>query len=189
MIQWMRSWWLNHSRVILVSVVFEAVVLAAIEKWAPKDLSDFYRTNLRGPFFSSFLTMAGFLLSLKTFIVVKMKELVYDQPSYLEDRLTECLSARPNCELPAIYGPLRRLGGLLFASILIAFVSAVLQFTLGLVENRHAVMFCISVPSLAIFLLIYCLIETRENLNAMFRVCEAEKRREIEKQLSRRGGS
>src|SRR5262245_31540304 len=44
--------------------------------------ADFYARNLRGSLFTGFLTLSGFLLSAKTFIVVKMKESLYEQDFY-----------------------------------------------------------------------------------------------------------
>jgi hypothetical protein len=44
----------------------------------------FYGENIRGSLFTGFLTLGGFLLSLKTFIIVKMKENVYDDERYID---------------------------------------------------------------------------------------------------------
>ncbi|MBT0959869.1 hypothetical protein [Denitromonas iodatirespirans] len=45
----------------------------------------YYVENIRGHLFAGFLALGGFLLSLKTFIVVTMKENVYDDEKYIQN--------------------------------------------------------------------------------------------------------
>src|SRR5690554_6276239 len=54
-----------------------AIAMCDIEK-----AFEFYAENIRGNLFAGFLAMGGFLLSLKTFIVITMKDNIYDTEEY-----------------------------------------------------------------------------------------------------------
>ena len=49
------------------------------------NVTEFFDKNLRASLFAGFLTMGGFLLSLKTGIVIKIKESVYDNATQLNN--------------------------------------------------------------------------------------------------------
>ena len=174
--EWLLECWRQHRQAIIGGAAVTLVVVATTLIVPAQDLIDFHRNTLRAPFFTAFLTLAGFLLSLKTFIVVKMKELVYDDAGYIESAVRLDIERGRTLEH---YGPLRRLSGLLFAAILACFAAAILQFTVGLLKARYSAVLCVCAPSLALYLLVYSLIETRANLRSMFEV--AEKRRRAEK--------
>lgn len=132
------------------------------------DLVNFYGTNLRSSLFGGFLTVGGFLFSLKTFIIIKMKEEVYDHQEYI-DRVTELKKLD---EKISHYGPLQRLSHLLFASVLSSIVTSVSQFSIGLIENKIAVLICIWLACFSISLLISSLILIKKNLDDWFNFLE-----------------
>lgn len=134
----------------------------------------FYEDKLRGALFGGFLTLAGFLFSLKTFIVIKMKENVYDHDFY-EKLVNE---RKVHNEKITRYGPLKNLSDLLFWSVLLSFVSAIFQFSLGLLGNLWAVYACLWISIFTVITFFISLFAMQTNLNTWFEHLEkAEKQK------------
>ena len=125
---------------------------------------NFYERNLRGSLFSGLLTVGGFLLSVKTFIVIKLKESVYDHKTYI-DRFKELKKLDSSVSR---YGPLQRLSNFLFWSVLSSITAAISQLTLGLLNNYW---FCLTAIWAAIFavgVLLSSLLLMKSSLNDYF---------------------
>ncbi len=131
--------------------------------WAAT-LVAFYAENLRGSLFAGFLTLGGFLFSAKTFIVVKMKEGVYDTDGYT-DRLEILRRDHPDAEH---YAPLKRLTGFLFYTVLMCLVTAVAQLTLGLLPHWMPVAICLCLSVITVVLLCISLKVVNDNLKEWF---------------------
>lgn len=145
-----------------IALIFLAI-FAAMVWFLGKDIQslvDGYQSNLRGNFFTGFLTIGSFLLSLKTFIVVKLKEGVYDSESYRK-LFAERTGGRENVD---IYEPLRNISSLLFGTILSAIITAILHVTLGLISHWVAVIICIFSVVFSIVLLLISLVLIRINI-------------------------
>jgi hypothetical protein len=127
----------------------------------------FYGKNLRGSLFAGFLTLGGFLLSLKTFIVINMKKEVFDTVQY-QNEWKEQKKLDSSNDLGLMYSPLRELSSILFASILSCVVTAVLQLTLGLTETLIAAIICLWSALVSLLLLTWSLWLIRTNLTRMF---------------------
>jgi len=153
-------------KIILISLFATLVIVAGIYIYVvPIDkIVMFYGDKLRGNLFAGFLTLGGFLFSLKTFIVIKMKENVYDHAEYKRN-LDEKKRLNPNLTL---YGPLQRLSNLLFFSVLFSIITAVLQLSLGLVENWHAVLVCLATAIFTLIILVISLFLIKSNLDQWF---------------------
>lgn len=154
-------------------VMFPSLVLAAVVAitcwWFAHtgrgaDLIETYATGLRGSLFAGFLTMGSFLLSLKTGLVIKVKEQVYDDIDYQKDVKKDEDPASP----VSIYGPLRRLSAALSASVLAALVAAVAQITLGLIESTFAVSVCLALAAMAVSMLVTSFLLIQGTLHAWF---------------------
>jgi len=127
-------------------------------------LADYYEKNLRGHLFAAFLALGGFLLSLKTFIVVTMKENVYDSDKYKKNFKDK---QKLNSSLK-LYAPLQELSDLLFYAILASIISALLQMTIGLYPYWVAAMIAISSSIFAMVLLLASLHLIKRNLDGWF---------------------
>lgn len=130
----------------------------------------FYGTNIRAALFTGFLTLGGFLLSLKTFIIIKMKESVYDDVRYL-DQFEKKKKLNKNLRL---YGPLQGLSNLLFWAVMSAIVTALLQFSVGLITHYVAVYACIFMAAFTATLLLIALLEIKNNLNSWFELLNGD---------------
>jgi hypothetical protein len=102
---------------------------------------DFYATNLRASLFSGCLTLGSFLLAVNTFIIVNLKKEVFEHDAYKE-RVRQYRKERPQYRH---YGPLRNLSRVLLWTIVSAFVSAVLQLTLGMLwQTKASAVVCVT---------------------------------------------
>lgn len=139
--------------VALISYVvyFEKSVDALVEA---------YQINLRGNFFTGFITIGSFMLSLKTFIVVKLKEGVYDSESYkaIFQKLSQSTGVTD------LYAPLKKISHLLFGTILSSITTAVLHVTAGLVSHWSAILICIFAVVFSIVLLLVSLVLIKRNI-------------------------
>jgi hypothetical protein len=127
--------------------------------------SSFYAISLRGSLFAGFLTLGGFLMSLKTFIIVNMKKEVYDSAAYTK-RFDALKLTKPSlCR----YEPLQALSNVLFVTILACLSTSVMQLTVGLVENFYASLLCLMFAASSIALLAWTLYLIRANLQDMFK--------------------
>lgn len=131
-------------------------------------LAGYYEKNIRGHLFAGFLALGGFLLSLKTFIVVNMKENVYDNDKY-QDNWKKQAKLNPEIKL---YSPLKELSDLLFYAILAAIISAIFQMTIGLYSHWLASLICLGSAVYAIALLISSLVLIKQNLDTWFSYLE-----------------
>jgi hypothetical protein len=128
------------------------------------DVFAFYSASMRGSFFAGFLTIGGFMLSLKTFVLVKMKEGLYDSVAYRQ--MAEEMRGVGYRE--DIYAPLRRLSDLLFFAILSALITSALQLTLGLWRAWWSAAVCGGFAGGTLLLLLFSLVQIKRNLNTWF---------------------
>ena len=158
--------WLTVVLMFLLGAAPAAGVALGFHLLCPgKDIFDFFTKNMRGSFFAGFLTIGGFMLSLKTFVLVKMKEGLYDSKPY-KDR-NERLQRFGHSE--SLYTPLKRLSHLLFSSILAALLTSALQLTLGLVPRWWSAMVCAGFAGGTIVMLVFSLLQIKANLDEWFR--------------------
>lgn len=132
-----------------------------------KPFSQFYAANLRGSLFAGFLTLGGFLMSLKTFIIVNMKKEVYDTAGYKELH-ARAKKTDPKSRISTVFGPLRNLSTIIYATIVSCISTAVSQLTVGLFGTLWSSIFCVWMAVLSIMFLVWCLHLIRANLTTMF---------------------
>jgi hypothetical protein len=165
-----------------VSAVFiVAFVLLLVAVPREFDLPLLFQNRLQVALFTGFLTIGGFLLSIKTFILIKLREDLYDLPSY-ERRLEErrVLNTRLSK-----YGPLRRLGDFLVYSVAAAIVTALLQLTIGFIPHRLASAICMAAALTTIVLVLVAWWQIRQNLRDWFDLLE----KDYEAQRSKKSSS
>ena len=126
---------------------------------------EFYSNQLRGNIFSGLLTVGGFLLSLKTFIVIKLKENVYDHEEY-DERYKQQRKLDSSLRK---YAPLQRLSNFLFWSVLTTILGAVIQLTLGILGNYWLCLVAIWSSVFAVCVLLLSLLLIKSALDDYFR--------------------
>jgi hypothetical protein len=141
-----------------------AFAIALIAHVLGGDVFGFFKQNMRASFFAGFLTIGGFMLTLKTFVLVKMKEGLYSSKAYL--RLARDMRALGSPR--SLYEPLRELSHLLFFSILSALATSALQLTVGLAPFWWAAAICVTFAGGTLTLLVFSLVQMKGNLDAWF---------------------
>lgn len=154
----------------IVAVLLTGIVACVVEPIS--SLFGFFAANLRGSFFSGFLTVGGFLFSLKTFIVVKMKEELYEHELY-KRRLEKRRELNPKL---TSFGPLRRLSRFLFVSVIASFVTAILQVSVGLWPHWIAALICMGAATFTLSMLVVSLVQIKGNLDEWFELLEESAR-------------
>lgn len=132
----------------------------------------YYSDNLRNNLFTGLLTMGTFLFAVKTFIVVKLKEDVFDTDFYHE-RVKRHRKHNPKKVIP-YFAPLRRLTNLLFYAAIGSLLSAILQLTLGLVSSGWAALLCVFSAVVAVALLIASMMMVKRNLDVWIEEVEKQ---------------
>jgi hypothetical protein len=149
-------------RVLLSLLIASLAILIIYYSVDDKEIIHcFYAKNIRNSLFTGFLTMGSFLLSLKAFIVVKLKENVYDSAAY-KGKLKEFQLLNPKLTL---YGPLKRLSLMIFLSIVSAITASVLQLSLGLISHWVASVICIFSAVFSISMLVSSLLIIKKTLD------------------------
>lgn len=162
------------KHVIRESIGFFVIgVLGAFYIGQNSDLPTFYQKNLQGNLFSGFLALGGFLLSLKTFIVVKLHEGIFERDSYEERYKVECEQFPEN--INPYYGPLRNLSDFLVWSVGLSLITSVAQLTLGYVKQLWAVSICLGFAAVSLWLVLRAWWEIKGNLATWFELLEEER--------------
>lgn len=167
--------WVFIGSVVLVSVGYVIALFAYCDPVMSKkiycarfdDFWGFFNSNIRASLFAGFLSLGGFLLSLKTFIIVNMKKDVFDTEKYKAAWENQS-KLDHNGTLGKRYDPLRELSNVLFAAIVTAIGAAVLQITIGLRESFGTTLICLWAATFATMLLLTSLWLIKSNLNTMF---------------------
>lgn len=146
------------------------VLCLRLEQLCIADVAEFYQKNMRASLFAGFLTLGSFLLSLKTGIVIKIKENVYDKPSY-QEKVDKAQAAGIQT---TVYAPLRRLSKLLSAAVLSALFASTLQLTLGLFSMWWAAATCLSMAAIALMFLLEAFGLIQKNLWDWFEFLDDE---------------
>ncbi|EDS5056004.1 hypothetical protein B1Q49_004632, partial [Salmonella enterica] len=130
---------------------------------------NYYESKIRGYLFSGFISVGSFLLSLHTFVIVNLKDKLFDSSAYkqsyidFKSRQIKGFSSE-NIVLTEYYAPLNVLSVFLNVSIWLSILTAVIQFTLGFYNNTYTALFCMYLALLTILYLLNCLILIRCNI-------------------------
>lgn len=110
-----------------------------------------YHDYMRGYFFSAFLGISSFLLSLLTFVVINLKEKMFDSDDYKAMyRDFNGMGEKDDIVKKEIYKPLVVITTMLVISIASCIITALSQFTLGLSDNPWVLVIPTSAPFFAI---------------------------------------
>lgn len=145
-----------------------AVILYRLGNFYQDAFAAFYGHNMRSALFTAFLTLSGFLLSAKTFVIANMKKDLYDSKEYR----SKLASLRELNSTLSNYGPLKRLSYLLSASIGWSLLTSFSQFSIGLTPHWIAAVVCLWLAATAFILLFISLWVVSCNLSDWFTCIE-----------------
>ena len=147
-----------------VSLAFVGFALAfgALSYFDPgtSGLRCIYDAKLQTPLFTGFLTLGGFLLTLKTFVLIQLKKELYDT-DYYKAEIDKKRALKADLTL---YGGLDRLSKLLVLSVFAALLTSVSQLSVGFIESKFAAAFCISLAVGTLALVFQSWFHIRQNL-------------------------
>ena len=123
--------------------------------------------KLKITLFSGLLTVGAFLLSMKTFIVFRLKEDLYDNESF--KKKIKAISEVTGHEHDHYCG-LRNLSNFLSISVFGALSSAVMNITIGFCEKKITSIICVTMSMYSVIFLFCAWILVWKNLNDWFDV-------------------
>ncbi|MFS0827644.1 hypothetical protein [Pseudomonas phoenicis] len=110
-----------------------------------------YHTGVRGYVFAAFLGASSFLISLLTFLVINIKEKMFDSSDYLKLYVMHMnLSEGDSIPKKDLYKPLRLITSMLVIAIFLCIVSSVTQLTLGFSDSKVVLLIPTFIPFLAV---------------------------------------
>lgn len=127
-----------------------------------------YADNFREILFSAFLTLSCFIFTLETFIIVTIKENVYDNKKYIKN-FSDMKKLNPELKR---YSPLINLKDFLYYTIIYSFVAAIIQLIFGSFNNWYAIVICIWSSTVALLTFAYALYISNDNLKKWFEYIE-----------------
>lgn len=125
-------------------------------------LHSFYIDNkLQMPLFSGLLTVGAFLLSMKTFIIFKLKECLYDNLDYIKNCKKSLVGDTSKYDH---YIGLKQLSDYLSIGIFGSLVSSFLNIGIGFTGSKITSVICISFSFVTISILIFAWYLVSKNL-------------------------
>jgi hypothetical protein len=170
-----------YAAALGVATLVFVIVYFLVDESGADYIVDFYQTNMRASMFTGFLTAGSFLLSLKTGIVIKIKESVYDKDSY-QERVSKAIDAGSNV---TFYGPLKRLSRVLSAAVFTALMASLCQLTIGLRMEWQAMAACLSIAALAFSMLVAAFLLIQVILSDWFKNFDEDARKAHRKRLDK----
>ncbi len=102
--------------------------------------------KIRPAMFTGFITAGSFLLSMKTFILAKAKE-VFENDNY-EKKYADARTKNPNIENK--FTPMENLSKLLLYSVLLSYLTSTAQISFGLVLRDWTAALCLALSATTI---------------------------------------
>jgi len=170
---------MTHGRtyiLLTVLAIFVGLLSTGLFLWVP-DLNNTYTSKLQTPLFTGFLTLGSFLLTLKIFIVVQLKEKLYDSDAYINN----IANLRLQNDKLDVYAPLERLADLLLSAVISALTTALLQLTLGFVGKQITSAICFSFAVGTLLLVFFVWWQIRRNIYDLFDYASKTQEPKIEK--------
>lgn len=130
---------------------------------------EFHHKNLRGYLFSGFISVGSFLLSLHTFVIVNLRDKVFNTDEYREYYSQATGIDLKDIDEGELYKPLDNLSSFINLSIWLSLTTAIAQFTLGLSTNFYACLFCVWLAILTICFMLQSLTIIRENIRLLLK--------------------
>lgn len=165
------SYWQQIAWLLGISVSIIAVMIAVYHKFTNHNgqaFYAFYQASIRGYLFSGFISVGSLLLSLHTFVIVNLKDKLFTTERYKEIfKESKSLPCIKDIDESELLKPLDTLSSFINISVWLSILTAVSQFTIGLVDYGLMSVFCIWLALLTICFLMNSLILIREHIKKM----------------------
>lgn len=157
----------TEKRILCAAVIVGGTTAAVIEYWFGCDIVKAYQGRLQAPLFSGFLTLAGFIMSVKTNLLLRLYKDLFDSEEYKE-RVEK--ASFLNKEPVRRFRPLINLGSFLVNAVLGCFVVALMQVTVGFVQHPWASSIAIGTATGGIVLVLAAWAAIKANLKSWFSI-------------------
>jgi len=134
------------------------------------NLFPIYRDGFRSLLFSGFLTVGSFLFAVQAFIIIRLKESIFDQDWYQEEHIQDVIFHDACIDDYLIQ--LKNLTSLLFLSILFSVLTALMHLSIGLYPNFIASLLCISLSFFSFSLILFTLIQIKGNFDSWLKALD-----------------
>lgn len=121
-------------------------------------------SKIQGNLFTGFLTIGGFILSIKTFVLVRLKSDIYDKEAYEEvlKKLRHTSSGHTR------YQSLDNLGSALIFTIFLTLLTSVSHITIGFFWLPYGPIVCSSLTMATLSLVSLCWLLLQSNIRIWF---------------------
>jgi hypothetical protein len=143
-----------------------------------------YSDSLQTALLGGLLAIAGFLLSTKTFILVHMKNEVFDSQDWRDDDLKARRTTGRSC---SYYRSLEQLASFLELSILASLLASSSHLVTVFIRNSYTVSFALSLSVSALLLLGGSWYLISSNLKTWFSTLNKREKQRIHEELSKKG--
>ncbi|MCD9187264.1 MAG: hypothetical protein LUM44_12590 [Pyrinomonadaceae bacterium] len=167
----------KQTVVTVICILFFSIVLGLILNSFFVDFNTVYNNKLQTPLFTGFLTLGSFLLTLKTFIIVQLKDKLYDQDVYIEKFARD----RFKDEKIKIYDPITHLAELLLVAVIMALGTSFLQITVGFIGSQFTSAICFSFAIGTLTLVFIAWWQIRKNIYDLFEISEKMREKDVQK--------
>lgn len=140
-----------------------------------------YHQEFRTALFVSGFTIGTFLFSMKTFILKTMKDDFYDNEEYQR----KVRQRRSLGQEVGFYSPLKNFSRLLLLSIVLSFLSALAQISVGYISDYRAVIICLILAVISWILVGISIYYVGENWSRALDLAE-DKAKLCEKELNKK---
>lgn len=135
--------------------------------------------NIKSELFGGLFTISGLLLSVKTYIVVKLKEGIYSKDSYISDYVM--LAEEGKTPDDDHFAPLWRLSSALTTAVAVAAVAALMQLVAACYARSWGPILGFGAGGAAVASLAFCWNQIRTNLNKYFEFLRRDSKAQVMK--------
>lgn len=144
----------------------------------PAVIATYYKETFRGPLFAGFMTLGSFLLSFKSFAILRLSE-VFKTEGYQLRHLERC--KHPGYTA-GFLDPLKNLSDTIFMAIVLALGTSAAQLTIGLIPHWGASLFCLWLAVFTATVLVRAVQRLKSNIDIWLEI-ESERHEDELKKL------
>lgn len=163
-----KSQVISLALISIVIIVIMTIIYYKLTNHHGKAFYSFFQTAIRGYLFTGFISVGSLLLSLHTFVIINLKDKLFSTERYENKfRQSRQLSDDAKIDQKELLKPLDMLSSFINISVWLSILTAVSQYTIGLIDFGVASVFCIWLAMLTICFLLNSLILIRVHIRNM----------------------
>lgn len=162
----------DYNQLVLVCWVLIVVFSTSVIFFTLEKVGEVYSGKFQVAMFAGFLTLGGFLLTLKTFVVVQFKTQLFEKEPY---RKVFMSTKTKSTYLKGDYFlPLSEMAKLLLLSVVLSIGTSLFQITVGFLKSDLVSSFCMALGIATLFVVAFAWWIVRKNTIQMIGFWEEE---------------